>query len=317
MGRAGPRRPRRAGRRPGRARPALAAGRKGDPGAAAHLRRRRSPARACKTFDGDGRARRGRLDGDRPDHAHVRDRRTPPPPPPRAARASSSTRSTTTRSAPTRAASSRSRTPARRRRRSTGSRSCSSTAATARSTAARRSPAASRPERSSSSTSTPRTALPTGSRSSTRRRTRFSTHSATRARSRGHDRRRRSFDLVEGTMLPVDVADSNTVDGTLSRIPDGTDTDNAATDWSFTTTPTPGAANVEDVRRAACRGGATTSRGVSRDRASESRRRSSASPSAACSLGPPRLERLPLLAAPRTRPACRASARGARAPPGA
>ena len=53
------------------------------------------------------------------------------------------------------------------------------------------------------------------------------------------------FDLVEGTLLPVDVADSNTVDGTLARIPDGTDTNNAAGDWSFTTTPTPGAANVK------------------------------------------------------------------------
>jgi len=53
------------------------------------------------------------------------------------------------------------------------------------------------------------------------------------------------FDLVEGTMLPIDVADSNTVDGSLSRIPDGSDTGNAAADWSFTTTPTPGAANVK------------------------------------------------------------------------
>ena len=53
------------------------------------------------------------------------------------------------------------------------------------------------------------------------------------------------FDLVEGTTLPVDVADSNTVDGSLSRIPDGSDTGNAATDWSFTTSRTPGAANVE------------------------------------------------------------------------
>ena len=53
------------------------------------------------------------------------------------------------------------------------------------------------------------------------------------------------FDLVEGTLLPVDVADSNTVDGTLARIPDGSDLGNAAVDWSFTTTPTPGAANVK------------------------------------------------------------------------
>ena len=53
------------------------------------------------------------------------------------------------------------------------------------------------------------------------------------------------FDLVEGTLLPVDVADSNTVDGTLARIPDGSDSGNAATDWAFTTTPTPGAPNVK------------------------------------------------------------------------
>jgi hypothetical protein len=53
------------------------------------------------------------------------------------------------------------------------------------------------------------------------------------------------FDLVEGTLLPVDVADSNTVDGTLARIPDGKDTGDAASDWAFTTTPTPGAANLK------------------------------------------------------------------------
>ena len=53
------------------------------------------------------------------------------------------------------------------------------------------------------------------------------------------------FDLVEGTVLPADVADSNSVDGTLARIPDGTDANDAATDWAFTTTPTPGAANVK------------------------------------------------------------------------
>jgi len=53
-----------------------------------------------------------------------------------------------------------------------------------------------------------------------------------------------TFSLVEGTMLPIDVADSNTVEGTLARIPDGADADNAVADWAFTTTPTPGAANV-------------------------------------------------------------------------
>ncbi len=53
-----------------------------------------------------------------------------------------------------------------------------------------------------------------------------------------------TFDLVEGAALPLAVADSNTVDGSLSRLPDGSDTGNAATDWAFTTTVTPGTANV-------------------------------------------------------------------------
>jgi len=52
------------------------------------------------------------------------------------------------------------------------------------------------------------------------------------------------YDLVEGTPLAASVADSNSVDGSLSRLPDGADTDDAATDWAFTTTKTPGAANV-------------------------------------------------------------------------
>ena len=52
------------------------------------------------------------------------------------------------------------------------------------------------------------------------------------------------YDLVEGTALPATVADSNSVDGSLCRIPDGSDTDDAATDWVFTSTKTPGAANV-------------------------------------------------------------------------
>ena len=51
-------------------------------------------------------------------------------------------------------------------------------------------------------------------------------------------------DLVEGTVLPVTVADSNTVAGSLVRSPDRSDTNNAATDWVFTTTVTPGTANV-------------------------------------------------------------------------
>jgi Lamin Tail Domain len=54
----------------------------------------------------------------------------------------------------------------------------------------------------------------------------------------------RTYSLVEGTMLPETVADSNTAAGSLSRIPDGADTNNAAPDWVFTTTLTRGAANV-------------------------------------------------------------------------
>ena len=53
-----------------------------------------------------------------------------------------------------------------------------------------------------------------------------------------------TYNLVEGTMLPANVADSNTVDGSLSRIPDGRDTDDAASDWQFTRTLTRGAENV-------------------------------------------------------------------------
>ncbi len=53
-----------------------------------------------------------------------------------------------------------------------------------------------------------------------------------------------TYDLVEGTMLAETVADSNTQDGSLSRIPDGEDSGDAAADWEFTTTKTPGAANV-------------------------------------------------------------------------
>ena len=53
-----------------------------------------------------------------------------------------------------------------------------------------------------------------------------------------------TYNLVEGTMLPAATADSNTVSGSLSRIPNGTDTDNAAADWTFTATVTQGAANV-------------------------------------------------------------------------
>jgi hypothetical protein len=52
-----------------------------------------------------------------------------------------------------------------------------------------------------------------------------------------------TYDLVEGQ--PLAEADSNTVAGSLSRIPDGQDRNDAASDWTFTTTSTAGAANVE------------------------------------------------------------------------
>lgn len=53
-----------------------------------------------------------------------------------------------------------------------------------------------------------------------------------------------TYDLVEGTALPAGVADSDSVPGTLSRLPSGTDTDDAASDWAFTTRPTPGDVNL-------------------------------------------------------------------------
>jgi hypothetical protein len=49
--------------------------------------------------------------------------------------------------------------------------------------------------------------------------------------------------LVEGMVLPVATADSNTAPGSLARTPNGRDTDNAAMDWRFVSMPTPGAAN--------------------------------------------------------------------------
>ena len=52
------------------------------------------------------------------------------------------------------------------------------------------------------------------------------------------------YNLVEGAVLPTSVADSNTVTGSLIRFPDGSDTNDAVTDWRFTTTTTPGAVNV-------------------------------------------------------------------------
>lgn len=53
-----------------------------------------------------------------------------------------------------------------------------------------------------------------------------------------------TYNLVEGTVLPTAVEDSNTVAGSLIRNPDGKDTNDAAADWAFTTTITRGTANV-------------------------------------------------------------------------
>ncbi len=50
--------------------------------------------------------------------------------------------------------------------------------------------------------------------------------------------------LVEGTVLATSVADSNTVVGSLVRVPNGRDSDDAATDWTLSMRPTPGAENA-------------------------------------------------------------------------
>ena len=53
-----------------------------------------------------------------------------------------------------------------------------------------------------------------------------------------------TYNLVEGTALAASVEDSNTVAGSLIRNPNGKDTNDAASDWAFTTTVTREAANV-------------------------------------------------------------------------
>lgn len=53
-----------------------------------------------------------------------------------------------------------------------------------------------------------------------------------------------AWNLVEGTVLAGTVTDSNAVFGSLARLPNGQDTNDANTDWKFSTTPTPGEANV-------------------------------------------------------------------------
>lgn len=53
-----------------------------------------------------------------------------------------------------------------------------------------------------------------------------------------------TVNLVEGTALATAVADSNSAIGALARIPNGSDSNNANVDWKFSTTLTPGAANL-------------------------------------------------------------------------
>ena len=53
-----------------------------------------------------------------------------------------------------------------------------------------------------------------------------------------------TYNLVEGTALAATVEDSNTVAGSLIRNPNGKDTNDASSDWAFTTTVTREAANV-------------------------------------------------------------------------
>jgi hypothetical protein len=53
-----------------------------------------------------------------------------------------------------------------------------------------------------------------------------------------------TYNLVEGTALAASVEDSNTVAGSLIRNPNGKETNDAASDWAFTTTVTREAANV-------------------------------------------------------------------------
>ena len=50
--------------------------------------------------------------------------------------------------------------------------------------------------------------------------------------------------LVEGNALSAGVADSNAMQASLCRVPNGSDTNDANTDWKLSANPTPGAANV-------------------------------------------------------------------------
>jgi hypothetical protein len=53
-----------------------------------------------------------------------------------------------------------------------------------------------------------------------------------------------TYNLVHGTALSASVADSNTIPGSLARLPDGQTSGNDSADWAFSGTPTPGATNL-------------------------------------------------------------------------
>jgi hypothetical protein len=53
-----------------------------------------------------------------------------------------------------------------------------------------------------------------------------------------------SLNLQEGTDSTANLKDSNTVTGSLSRLPNGVDTNVNALDFKFTSNVTPGAPNV-------------------------------------------------------------------------
>ncbi len=49
--------------------------------------------------------------------------------------------------------------------------------------------------------------------------------------------------LVSGTELPLEISDSNIAEGSLVRIPDGSNSGDNATDWRVSATPSPGLPN--------------------------------------------------------------------------
>jgi hypothetical protein len=53
-----------------------------------------------------------------------------------------------------------------------------------------------------------------------------------------------TYNLVHGTALPTSVADSNAINGSLARLPNGQTSGDDSADWVFSGNPTPGATNL-------------------------------------------------------------------------